>query len=127
MLCTIFKCMHLAKSTPAIAQVRSQERDAEVAQLKNQLAFLTKKVNGYENLEEWVTQLMQLVQNQQNHFSEASRVLNFNVLRMYLVFKFFKYSNYYFVTRNDFFMNLLDILNLYSGWFPFRSSISKSL
>ena len=119
--------MHPAKSTPAIAQVRSQERDAEVTQLKNQLAFLTKKVNGYENLEEWVTQLMQLVQNQQNHFSEASRVLNFNVLRMYLVFKFFKYSNYYFVTRNDFFMNLLDILNLYSGWFRFRSSISNSL
>ena len=31
---------------------------------------------------------MRLVQNQQNHSSEASQVLNFNVLRMYLVFKF---------------------------------------
>ena len=54
--------------------------------------------------------LMQLVQNQRNHSLEASRVLNFNVFRMYLVFKFFKYSNYYFVTQNDFFMNLLDTL-----------------
>ncbi|KAL0002703.1 hypothetical protein SO802_016484 [Lithocarpus litseifolius] len=27
--------MHPAKSTPSIAQVRSQERDAEVTQLKN--------------------------------------------------------------------------------------------
>ena len=53
---------------------------------------------------------MQLLQNQQNHSSEASQVLNFNVLRMYLVFKFYKYSNYYFVNRNDFFMNLLDTL-----------------
>ena len=53
---------------------------------------------------------MQLLQNQQNHSSEANRVLNFNVLRMYLVFKFFKYSNYYFATQNDFFMNLLDTL-----------------
>ena len=81
----------------------------------NQVAFLTEKVNRYENLEERVTQLMQLVQIQQNHSLEASWVLNFNVLRMYLVFKFFKYSNYYFVTQNDFFMNLLDTLNLYSG------------
>ena len=56
--------MHPAKSTPAIAQERSQERDTEVTQLKNQEAFLTEKVNGYENLEERVTQLMQLVQNQ---------------------------------------------------------------
>ena len=55
--------MHPAKSTPAIAQVRSQERDVEVIQLKNQVAFLTEKVNRYENLEEQVTQLMQLVQN----------------------------------------------------------------
>ena len=47
--------------------------------------------------------------------NEASRVLNINVLRMYLVFEFFKYSNYYFVTWNDFFMNLLDTLNLNSG------------
>ena len=59
--------------------------------------------------------------------NKASQVLNFNVLRMYLVFKFFKYSNYYFVTRNDFFMNLLDTLNLNLGWFRFRSSISNSL
>ena len=59
--------------------------------------------------------------------NEASQVLNFNVLRMYLVFKFFNYSNYYFVTRNDFFMNLLDTLNLNLGWFWFRSSISNSL
>ena len=64
-----------------------------------------------------MTQLMQLVQNQQNHSSEASQVLNFNVLRMYLVFKFFKYSNYYFVNRNDFFMNLLDILICIQGGF----------
>ena len=119
--------MHPAKSTPTIAQERSQERDAEVTQLKNQVAFLTKKVNGYENLEERVTQLMQLVQNQQNHSSKASQVLNFNVLRIYLVFKIFKYSNYYFVTRNDFFIHLLDTLNLYSGWFRFRSTISNSL
>ena len=81
----------------------------------NQVAFLMEEVNHYENLEERMTQLMQLVQIQQNHSLEASRVLNFNVLRMYLVFKFFKYSNYYFVTQNDFFMNLLDTLNLYSG------------
>nr|POF25085.1 hypothetical protein CFP56_78610 [Quercus suber] len=64
--------MHLAKSTPAIAQVRSQERDAKAAQLENQVASLTEKVNHYENLVERVTQLMQLVQNQQNHSSEAS-------------------------------------------------------
>ena len=81
----------------------------------NQVAFLTEKVKRYENLEERVTQLMQLVQIQQNHSLEASWVLNFNVLRMYLVFKFFKYSNYYFVTQNDFFMDLLDTLNLYLG------------
>ena len=119
--------MHPAKNTPAIAQVRSQESDAEVTQLKNQVTFSTEKVNRYEKLEEWVTQLMQLVQNQQNHSLEASRVQNFNVFRMYLVFKFFKYSNYYFVTWNDFFMNLLDTLNLYSGWLQFRSSISNFL
>ncbi|XP_030940053.1 uncharacterized protein LOC115964977 [Quercus lobata] len=65
--------MHPAKSTPTIAQVRSQERDAEVTQLKNQVASLMEKVNRYENLEERMTQLMQLVQNQQNHSSEASR------------------------------------------------------
>ena len=72
-------------------------------------------MNHYDNLEERVTQMMQLMQNQQNHSSKARRVLNFNVLRMYWVFKFFKYSNYYFITQNDFFMNLLDIFNLYSG------------
>ncbi|KAK9984276.1 hypothetical protein SO802_033801 [Lithocarpus litseifolius] len=65
--------MHPAKSTPAIAQVRSQERDAEVTQLKNQVASLTEKMSRYENMEERMTQLMQLVQNQQNHSSEASR------------------------------------------------------
>ena len=113
--------MHPAKSTPTIAQVRSQERDVEVIQLKNQVAFLTEKVNRYENLEEQVTQLMQLVQNQQNHSSEASRVLNFNVLRMYLVFKFFKYSNYSFVTRNDFFYELLD----HQSPTPYRSQVSS--
>ena len=125
--------MHPAKSTPAIAQVRSQERDAEVTQLENQVASLTEKVNRYENLEERMTQLMQLVQNQQNHSSEASQVLNFNVLRMYLVFKFFKYSNYYFVNRNDFFMNLLDTLICIQGGFglhhqsptPYRSHASS--
>ena len=47
--------MHLAKSTPTIAQVRSQERDAKVTQLENQVASLTKKVNHYENLEERMT------------------------------------------------------------------------
>ncbi|KAL0007830.1 hypothetical protein SO802_009332 [Lithocarpus litseifolius] len=47
--------MHPAKSTFAIAQVRSQEKDAEVTQLKNQVAFLMEKVNRYENLEERVT------------------------------------------------------------------------
>ena len=71
--------MHPAKSTPAIAQERSQERDAKVTQLENQVASLTEKVNRYENLEERMTQLMQLVQN---HSSEASQVLHFNVLRM---------------------------------------------
>ena len=67
-------------------------------------------MNRYDNLEEQVTQMMQLMQNRLNHSSKARRVLDFNVLRMYLVFKFFKYSNYYFVTRNDYFMNLLDTL-----------------
>ena len=70
-------------------------------------------------------QLMQNQQNRQNHSSEARRVLNFNVLRMYWVFKIFKFSNYYFVTQNDFFMNLLDTFNLYLGWFWFRSSFSN--
>uniref|UniRef100_A0A7N2M734 Uncharacterized protein n=1 Tax=Quercus lobata TaxID=97700 RepID=A0A7N2M734_QUELO len=65
--------MHPIKSTPAIAQVRSQERDAKVTQLENQVASLTEKVNRYENLEEQMTQLMQLVQNQQNHSSEANQ------------------------------------------------------
>nr|POE95795.1 hypothetical protein CFP56_39335 [Quercus suber] len=65
--------MHPAKNIPTIAQVRSQEKDPEVTQLKNQVAFFTEKVNRYENLEEGVTQLMQLVQNQQNHSSEASQ------------------------------------------------------
>ena len=65
--------MHPAKSTPTIAQVRREERDTKITQLKNQIAFLIEKVNRYENLEEWATQLMQ------NHSSEASRVLNFNV------------------------------------------------
>ena len=44
--------MHPAKNTPAIAQVRSQESDAEVTQLKNQVTFSTEKVNRYEKLEE---------------------------------------------------------------------------
>ena len=69
--------MHPAKSTPTIAQVRREERDTKITQLKNQIAFLIEKVNRYENLEEWATQLMQ------NHSSEASRVLNFNVLWTY--------------------------------------------
>ena len=55
-------------------------------------------MNRYDNLEERVTQMMQLMQNRQNHSLEARWVLNFNVLRMYWVFKFFKYSNYYLVT-----------------------------
>ena len=83
-------------------------------------------MNRYDNLEERVTQMMQLIQNRQNHSLEARWVLNFKVLRMYWVFKIFKYGNYYFVTQNDFFMNLLDTFNLYSSWFRFRSSISKS-
>ncbi|KAL4615636.1 hypothetical protein ACB092_07G141100 [Castanea dentata] len=65
--------MQPANSTPAIAQVRRQERDAEVTQLKNQVVFLMEKMNDYENLNEQVTQLMQLVQNHQNRFLEASR------------------------------------------------------
>ena len=77
------RSMHPAKSTPTILEVRSQERDAKVTQLENQVASLTEKENRYENLEERMTQLMQLVQNQQNHSLEASQVLNFNVLRMY--------------------------------------------
>ena len=104
-----------------------------MTQLENQVASLTEKVNRYENLEERMTQLMQLVQNQQNHSSKASQVLNFNVLRMYLVFKFFKYSNYYFVTRNHLFMNLLDTLICIQGGFdldhpsptPYRSQASS--
>ena len=52
-----------------------------------------------------------------------------NLFDMYLVFKFFKYSNYYFVTQNDFFMNLLDTLICIQGGFgldhqsstPYRS------
>ena len=44
--------MHPSKNTPAMAQVRSQESDAKVTQLKNQVAFWTEKVNRYENLEE---------------------------------------------------------------------------
>ena len=67
------------------------------------------------------------LRSSQQASNEASRVLNINVLRMYLVFEFFKYKNYYFVTQNDFFMNLLDTLNLNSRWFWFRSSISNSL
>nr|POE80473.1 hypothetical protein CFP56_25189 [Quercus suber] len=55
--------MHPAKSTSTIAQVRSQERDAKVTQLENQVASLTEKLNCYENLEERMTQLTQLVQN----------------------------------------------------------------
>ena len=43
---------HPTKNTPTIAQVRSQEIDAEVTQLKNQVASLLEKVNRYENLEE---------------------------------------------------------------------------
>ena len=77
-----------AKSTPAIAQVRSQERDANVTQLENQMASLMEKMNHYENLEEQMTQLMQLVQNQQNHSLEASQVLNFNVSKMYWFLNF---------------------------------------
>ena len=72
-------------------------------------------MNCYDNLEERVTQMMQLMQNRQNHSLEARWVLNFKVLRMYWVFKIFKYGNYYFVTQNDFFMNLLDTFNLYLG------------
>ena len=44
--------IHPTKNTPTIAQVRSQEIDAEVTQLKNQVASLSEKVNRYENLEE---------------------------------------------------------------------------
>ena len=44
--------IHPTKNTPTIAQVRSQEIDAEVTQLKNQVASLLEKVNRYENLEE---------------------------------------------------------------------------
>ena len=44
--------MHPAKSTPTIAQVRREERDTKITQLKNQMAFSIEKVNRYENLEE---------------------------------------------------------------------------
>ena len=44
--------IHPTKNIPTIAQVRSQEIDAEVTQLKNQVASLLEKVNRYENLEE---------------------------------------------------------------------------
>ena len=44
--------IHPTKNIPTIAQVRSQEMDAEVTQLKNQVASLSEKVNRYENLEE---------------------------------------------------------------------------
>ena len=67
------------------------------------------------------------LRSSQQASNEASWVLNINVLRMYLVFEFFKYSNYYFVTRNNYFMNLIDTLNLNSWWFWFKSSISNSL
>ena len=44
--------MHSGKNTPAIAQVRSQERDAKVTQLKSKVTFLIEKMARYENLEE---------------------------------------------------------------------------
>ncbi|KAK9998207.1 hypothetical protein SO802_017810 [Lithocarpus litseifolius] len=44
--------MHPTKNAPTIAQV---------TQLKNQVAFLTKKANRYDNLQERVTQMMQLM------------------------------------------------------------------
>nr|POE45925.1 hypothetical protein CFP56_44183 [Quercus suber] len=55
--------MHPTKNTSTIAQVRSQERDVKVTQLKNQVASFTEKVNRYDNLEEQMTHLMQLMQN----------------------------------------------------------------
>ena len=74
-----------------------------------------------------------MMQIMQNHSSEVSQMLNYNVLRMYLVFTFFNYSYNYCVTQNDFFMNLLDTLNLYQGGFgldqqyltPHRSQTSS--
>ena len=36
-----------------------------------------------------MAQMASMMQLMQNHSSEASRVLNFNVLKMYLVFTFF--------------------------------------
>ena len=41
-----------AKNTTASAQIRSQERDAKVTQLKSQVTFLIEKMARYENLEE---------------------------------------------------------------------------
>ena len=46
------------------------------------------KVNCYDNLEERVIQMASIMQLMQNHSLEASQIYNFNVLRMYLVFKF---------------------------------------
>ena len=77
------------KNTIAIAQIRSQERDAKVTQLKNQMTILKEKMSYFDNFEEWMTQMASMMQLMQNHSSKASRVLNFNVLRMYLVFTFF--------------------------------------
>nr|POE77225.1 hypothetical protein CFP56_36639 [Quercus suber] len=42
----------IAKNTTASAQIRNQERDVEVTQLKSQVTFLMEKMARYENLEE---------------------------------------------------------------------------
>ena len=40
------------KNTIAIAQIRSQERDAKVTQLKNQMTILKEKMSYFDNFEE---------------------------------------------------------------------------
>ena len=72
------------KNAAAITHIRSQEQDAEVTRLRSQVALLTEKITRYDNLEERMTQMASMMQLMQNHFSEVSRVLNFNGLRMYI-------------------------------------------
>lgn len=61
------------KNAAAITQIGSQERDAEVTQLRSQVALLTEKITRYDNLEERMTQMASMMQLMQNHFSEVSR------------------------------------------------------
>ena len=62
------------------------------------------EMTHYDNLEEQLTQMASIKQLMQNRSLEASRLLNFNVLRMYLVFTIFNCGYYYCVTQCDIFM-----------------------